>query len=54
MWNNLTSLTTTPVANNFLQVIYSLKTEYSYDVTGNYLNYYHLNTFTEFVSVDHN
>ena len=42
---NRTSLITTRVANNFLQVIYSLKTPYSYDRTGNYLNYYYLNTF---------
>ena len=26
--------------NNFLQVIYSLKSQFSYDVTRNYLNYY--------------
>ena len=42
--HNRTSLITTRVANNFLQVIYSLKTQYSYDLTGNYLNYYYLNT----------
>ena len=28
-------------ANNFLQVIYSLKSQFSYDVTRNYLNYYY-------------
>ena len=27
-------------ANNFLQVIYSLNSQFSYDVTRNYLNYY--------------
>ena len=42
--HNRTSLITTRVANNFLQVIYSLKTQYSYDLTGTYLNYYYLNT----------
>ena len=43
MWcqkHNRTNLITTRVPNNFLQVIYSLKTQYSYDVTENYLNYY--------------
>ena len=28
-------------ANNFLQVIYSLKSQFSYDVTRNYLNFYY-------------
>ena len=37
---NLTSLITTRVANNFLQVIYSFKNQYSYDVATNYLTYY--------------
>ena len=27
-------------ANNFLQVIYSLKSQFSYDLTRNYLNFY--------------
>ena len=34
--HNLTSPITTRVANNFLQVIYSLKNQYSYDVTRKY------------------
>ena len=38
--HNLTSLITTRVANNFLQVIYSFKNQYSYDVAMNYLTYY--------------
>ena len=42
--HNRTILITTRVANNFLQVIYSLKTQYGYDLKGTYLNYYYLNT----------
>ena len=38
--HNLISLITTRVANNFLQVIYSFKNQYSYDVAMNYLTYY--------------
>ena len=34
---NPTSPITTRVANNFLQVIYTLKNQYSYDVTKKYL-----------------
>ena len=34
--HNLTSPIATRVANNFLQVIYSLKNQYSYDVTRKY------------------
>ena len=39
--HSLASLMTTRVATNFLQVIYSLKNQYSYDVTRNYLNCYY-------------
>ena len=35
--HNLTSPITTQVANNFSQVIYSMKNQYSYDVTRKYL-----------------
>ena len=35
--HNTTNLITTGVANNFLQVIYSLKNQYSYDVTRKYV-----------------
>ena len=34
--HNLKSLISTRVANNFLQVIYSLKNQYSYDVRGDW------------------
>ena len=35
--HNLTNLITAGVANNFLEVIYSLKDQYSYDVTRKYV-----------------
>ena len=38
--HNLTSPNYNTGANNFLQVIYSLNSQFSYDVTRNYLNYY--------------
>ena len=38
------------MANNFLRVIYSLKNQYSYDVTRNNLKYYYLNIYFSLLS----
>lgn len=44
--HNLTNVITLRVANNFLQVIYNLKNQYSHDVARKYLYYYHFKYFS--------